>query len=189
MGRGGYFGGSSLVGPGGWGSFDPAASGQSKPARKAGKRRSTALRQANANQKSPGSYRLSFLNHVIDTALRNQPMPSPPRRAPDWFISELQQARRVANWARSQPGFSELLAAKQKKLAKKEVKTGTKPKGPPRGSVSFAIAELARLHGERQKFEAALEEAMQIARSCEASIARIDKKISALSGQPLKPAP
>ncbi len=132
MGRSGYLGGSTIVGGFGWSSFDPASSGKivkkrgtktnqlappkggkNQPA--AGKKKpSKAQRLPNMNM-----LRLTYLEQIIDAALRARPAPVPPKHVRDQLVAATMSAGGPVEWAKAQPEYAATLEKKQKKLARK----------------------------------------------------------------------
>lgn len=139
MGKGGYLGGSTIVGGFGWSSFDPASTGAKHVKRKAkrgqpspqatskgdldGDRKQTGRRRP----AKPDVLRIIYLEAIIDAALRAQPAPFPPRAVREKLRAETVSAGGAIAWAKRQPEYAAILKKRQKRLAGK-----TSPKCPDR---------------------------------------------------------
>jgi hypothetical protein len=120
MGRGGYRGGSTILGGGGWwSSFDPAAS-QSRP---------TTQRSGNLPRKSAKILAKrtpkSVLNDVVHAIVSGTAVTA--KHIPSDLLREIAAAGGALTWARQQPRFEDLLRRatenfKKQKAAKKEKK-------------------------------------------------------------------
>lgn len=133
MGKGGYNGGSTIVGGFGWSSFDPASAGRIVKKRKANDNQlssqtakksqpSAPPKKKRHKEQSPPNLkhlRLIYLEAIIDAALRAQPAPVPPKRAREQLNAATLSAGGPVQWAKAQPEYSATLERRQRKLANK----------------------------------------------------------------------
>lgn len=135
MGKGGYTGGSTIVGGFGWSSFDPASASAGKIVkRRKGKANRPSAQQAKNNPPSAphkkkenkakrplnlNPLRLIYLEAIIDAALRAQPAPVAPKRVREQMNAATLSAGGPVEWAKAQPEYSATLDRRQRKLANK----------------------------------------------------------------------
>src|SRR5690242_5599132 len=99
MGKGGYLGGSTIVGGFGWSSYDPASGGIAKGKRKSNQQPPRTAKAKSKAKQAPVStpkqkkaqkekhhpnfnlLRLTYLEAIIDAALRARSAPVPPKKA------------------------------------------------------------------------------------------------------------
>lgn len=154
MGRGGYRGGSTIVGRFGWSTFDPASNGGTpqKPKSQAARSPSASagkdqLASPSANKKARKAkrppnlnlLRLTYLEAIIDAALRARPAPVPPKLARDQLKAATLSAGGPVEWAKAQREYAALLERKQRKLARE-----AQPLGGDRRKAIEREARLAR---------------------------------------------
>lgn len=172
MGKGGYLGGSTVVGGFGWSSFDPAsgrmakgnAKKQSSQKAKAKSTRKKASveppkKTAQKEKRHPNFdlFRLIYLEAIIDAALRAMAAPLPPKRAREQLSAATLSAGGPIRWAKAQPEYKVTLERKQQRLASKaqapreqEGKASVVKKriwtldGPSKGSRQRPIVEVNR---------------------------------------------
>lgn len=107
MSKGSYRGGgSTIIGPSGWTTYDPAIGTAWTKAKRA---------------VSLGDVRLGFLRLVVDAEALMKALPDPPSRLHDIVKAEVKSHGGVLPWARSQPRYAELKRRKEKKLRMKRV--------------------------------------------------------------------
>ncbi|RWB91326.1 MAG: hypothetical protein EOQ52_07860 [Mesorhizobium sp.] len=78
--------------------------------------------------------RLTYLEAIIDAALRAQPAPVPPKRVREQLTAETRLAGGPVEWAKVQPEYSVTLERRQRKLAKKA-------QAPVEGSRKVSVPE------------------------------------------------
>ncbi|RUU64627.1 hypothetical protein EOC99_11765 [Mesorhizobium sp. M7A.T.Ca.TU.009.01.1.1] len=172
MGKGGYRGGSTIVGGFGWSSFDPASGRIAKG--KATKKQSPQKVKAKSTRKQASVeppkkiaqkesrqpndlFRLIYLEAIIDAALRAMAAPLPPKRAREQLNAATLLAGGPIRWAKAQPEYKVTLERKQQRLASKahapleqEGKASVVKKriwtldAPPKGSRQRPVVEVNR---------------------------------------------
>ncbi|RST88324.1 hypothetical protein EJC49_01090 [Aquibium carbonis] len=199
MGKGGYLGGSTVVGGFGWSSVDPAAVGQWQKEGKQEKRPGTpVVHTRRKGQKRPASFdtlRITYLGAVIDAALRAQLAPPFPRAAQEELEKAVQKAGGASEWARAQPEFKAMYEKKQRKLASKSPSTipqgvvsprkPAKPAAPSRRIIGDtgkqSVFPRDALCAERARLSAAIMDAESEISRCRKLIAGIDAKLEAMT--------
>lgn len=202
MGKGGYLGGSTVVGGFGWSSVDPAAVGTWQKAGKLEKRPATpavyARPQKPQKQKRPPSFdtlRVTYLGAVIDAALRAHLTPPFPRAAQEELEKAVKKAGGASEWARAQPEFKAMYEKKQRKLASKSPSTiqqgvvsprkPAKPAAPTRRIISdtgkLNVFPRDALCAERARLSAIIMDAESEIGRCRKLIAGIDAKLEAMT--------
>lgn len=180
MGRGGYNGGSTVVGPGsGWFSYsEPPPPGKKVKGRKG----------PNLND-----LRLGYLSAIIAAELRSEPPPAPPKNARVGLSQATSAAGGPLQWAKAQSEYSVLFAKQQRRFARRASRrkaqsiasfpVTTKPViRPPSSEASHAkAASIESLRKERARLNTALIEAEKLANSCRRSIAKIDRELASLN--------
>lgn len=198
VGRGGYLGGSTVIGPrSGWFSGVDSWRGDRKAVKKGGSRpnRKTVTKEPPAEPKTLNfdSLRKAFLHGVLDATLRGQALPNIPKKARPRLEVEVAHAGGAAAWARRQPDFEVYLKRKRKKLSLFEtdaVQTEEQPTAAAQPESARAKlvypaddperrAKIDQLKAERQKLEAMLKDARQVQLRCKAEIKRLNREISA----------
>ncbi|MHB9445725.1 hypothetical protein ACYG9R_03005 [Mesorhizobium sp. RSR565B] len=168
MGKGGYRGGSTIVGGFGWSSFDPAsgrmAKGKAMPKKQSpqkAKAQSTRkkasveppkkMAQKENRQPNINLFRRIYLEAIIDAALRAMAAPLPPKRAREQLNAETLLAGGPVRWAKAQPEYQVTLERKQQRLASKAQAPLTVVKkriwtldAPPKGSRQRPVVEVNR---------------------------------------------
>jgi hypothetical protein len=140
--------------------------------------------------------RLTYLEAIVDAALRAQPAPAPPKRARDQLNAATTTAGGPVQWARAQPEYAATLERKQRKLAGKApppVEVGSKvflvekrvstPVAHANGhqqrpGVQITRTSIENLCRERARLSTALAAAEADIRRRKEAIAEIDRKLA-----------
>lgn len=171
MGRGGYFGGSTIIRPGSdWFAY-------SEPKRKTGKK------AKEASKPNVPALRLIYLNGIIDSLLSGAPLPKSPRKLRVLLEEDVAKAGGPVAWARAQSEFSSLLKKKRKRLDKRAsrqspVNSKVEAEG---AALSVSQTRLAELRTERTRLLIGLQEAEKLVSQCKSAIVKIDQEIAALN--------
>ena len=200
MAKGGYIGGSSIVGPSGWFTrgrsspsgqdkmavtphSEPAAEVEEQPIKRK-RRHSPPKPRGPLTEDKIDELTISYLSMFISAHLKRHPYPDIPLEIRTILQDEIDGAGGLIAWARNHPSFSHLRDIKMAaRTPKKQTFTVVKV-GKREVVVGADRAEVARreqldaLIAERKRLAAALEEAVELIRKTRVKIKQLDLEIA-----------
>lgn len=190
MGKGGYLGGSTVVGPlSGWFTGVGVPRSGAKPSVTKSSPTKPPVPKPKKAAKGPkpadlDALRVAYLHTILDAQFRQQPLPNAPRKARAYLESQVQKAGGALKWARSQPEFEKFVEKKRKKyggeLPPVSVKTnvvGTSSTPAKRLSPPPTATQIEILREDRKRVEQHREAALKTIRECDGQLLRIETEL------------